>query len=213
MLGTATGSSGSLLVGRCGAARKAQRERSLRRQRSREHPAQLVRRARRRDGHAGNAAQIGEVEHAVMRRPVGAGDAGTIDDEGHRQAVERDVAGDLVERALQERRVDADDGTQAAHRESGCERHRVLLGDADIEEALREALREFQQPGRRCHRGGDRDDPLVGLGGLTERLAEDVGPVDALLDRGAAVRVERRDAMELVNLCPQLRDRSPAPCW
>ena len=83
-----------------------------------------------------------------MRRPVGAGDPRTIDDEGHRQLVQRDVTGDLVERALQERRVDADDRTQAAHREPGCERHGVLLGDTDIEEALRKALRELEESGR-----------------------------------------------------------------
>ena len=136
----------------------------------------------------------------MVRGSVGAGDARAVDHERHREAVQRDVARDLVEGALQEGRIDADDRAQPSHRESGGERHRVLLGDADIEEAIREALGELEEAGRRRHRGGDRDDPLVGLGCLAERLAEDVGPVDPLLERRTAVRVERRNPVEFVNL-------------
>ena len=115
------------------------------------------------------------------------------------QPVQRDVARDLVEGALQEGRVDADHRAQPAHRQSRRERDGVLLGDADVEEAIRKALRELEEPGGRCHRGGDRDDPLVFLGRLAQRFAEDVGPVETLLERRAAVRIERRNPMEFVN--------------
>ena len=55
---------------------------------------------------------------------------------------------DLVERALQERRVDATTGRRPRIASPGGERHGMLLGDADIEEAVRKALRELEEPGR-----------------------------------------------------------------
>ena len=47
-----------------------------------------------------------------------------------------DVVDGLVERPLEERRVDRDDRPDPAHREAGGHRHRVLLGDADVDEAV-----------------------------------------------------------------------------
>jgi hypothetical protein len=49
---------------------------------------------------------------------------------------------DLVVPALQERRVDRAEGHQALGRQAGREGHRVLLGDADVERAVREPLLE-----------------------------------------------------------------------
>jgi len=123
----------------------------------------------------------------MVRRPVRTGDARAVNDEGHRKPVQRNVAGDLVESALQERRVDAHHRPQSAHGQSGREGHGVLLGDADVEEAVGESLREFEEPSRGRHRGGDGDDPLVGLRGLAEGLTEDVGPVETLLCGRSAV--------------------------
>ena len=51
---------------------------------------------------------------------------------------------------------------------------RMLLGDADIEAASREALGEFVEAGARRHRRRDRDDALVVLGLGDQRLGEDV---------------------------------------
>ena len=51
----------------------------------------------------------------------------------------RAVVDDVVVRALQERRVDRAHRTQAARRHARRERDRVSLGDADVEEALRDA--------------------------------------------------------------------------
>ena len=73
---------------------------------------------------------------------VGAGDAGAVEAEHDRQAVQRDVVDDLVPRPVQERRVDRDDRPQAAHRHAGGAGDGVLLGDADVEEAVGEARLE-----------------------------------------------------------------------
>ena len=67
------------------------------------------------------------------------------------------VVHDLVERPVQERRVDGDDGAQPAHGHAGRRGDRVLLGDADVEEAIGEALLEGQQAGRARHGRGDGD--------------------------------------------------------
>jgi hypothetical protein len=47
----------------------------------------------------------------------------------------------------------------------------VLLGDADVEEAVGERLGEPVEAGAGGHRGRDRDDPVVGQGLLTSASA------------------------------------------
>ena len=134
-----------------------------------------------------------------MRGTVVAGDAGAVDDEGDRCAVERCIAGDLVEGALQERRIDAHHRPQAAQCQAGGEGDRVLLGDADVEEALRVAAGELQQTGRRRHRRGDRADPRIALRGLDQGLAEEVGPRRRLGRRRAGGGGEGGDAVEAID--------------
>ncbi len=77
-----------------------------------------------------------------MRRPVGADEAGAVDGEAHRQPLDGDVVHDLIVGALQERRIDGGERLQALGGETGGERHRVLLGDADVEGALGKLLAE-----------------------------------------------------------------------
>ena len=54
----------------------------------------------------------------------------------------RDVVHDLIETALQERRVDRHDRHDALRSEAGRERDGVLLADPDVEEPTREVLEE-----------------------------------------------------------------------
>ena len=106
-----------------------------------------------------------------MARPVIAGDPGPVGTDDDGQAVKPDVEVPLVDGSGEERRVDRDDRTQTAHRHSRCRGEGVLLGDADVHEALRVAVLERQQTGRAGHRGGDRDDALVGGRKLDEGCA------------------------------------------
>ena len=72
-------------------------------------------------------------------RSVGTGDAEqAVHAEHDRQTMQGDVVDDLVPGSVEERRVDGDDRTEAAHRHPGGAGDGVLLGDADVEEAVRE---------------------------------------------------------------------------
>ena len=96
-----------------------------------------------------------------MGRAVGADQAGAVEREAHRQALDRDVVHDLVVGALQEGRVDRGERLVALGREPGRERHRMLLGDADVEGAVGKRLAENVDAGAGRHGGGDRDDAVV----------------------------------------------------
>ena len=89
--------------------------------------------------HAGQAAQVCDVETAGVGRSVGAHQAGAVDGEADRQALlQRHVVHHLVVGALQERRIDGAERRHAFGRHAGGEGHRVLLGDPDIEAPVRE---------------------------------------------------------------------------
>ena len=49
------------------------------------------------DDHVGEEPQVGRVEDAVMRRSVGAGQAGAVEAEDDRQVLQGDFLEDLVE--------------------------------------------------------------------------------------------------------------------
>ena len=136
-----------------------------------------------------------------MGRPVGADEAGAVDREAHRQALDRHVVHDLVVGALQEGRIDRRERLEAFGREAGGEGHRVLLGDADIEGALRERLLEQVEAGAGRHGGGDGDDLVVLLRFLDQALGEHLG-VGRRVRLGLGLRagddVELDDAVILV---------------
>ena len=118
------------------AARIAHRARAVvDRNLGRDHVHQFGLVGSRHDDEIGQAAEIGVVERAGMGGAVGTDQAGAIDREAHRQALDRHVMDDLVVAALQEGRIDRAERLVAFGRQAGREGHRVLLGDADIEGA------------------------------------------------------------------------------
>ena len=129
----------------------------------------------RHDHEAGQAAEIGDVERAGVGGAVGADQAGAVDGEAHRQALDRDVVDHLVVGALQEGRVDGAERAEALGGEAGGEGDGVLLGDADVEAALREGLGEQVEPGAGRHGGVDRHDPVVGRRLADQLLGEHRG--------------------------------------
>ena len=133
----------------------------------RDHVDELGLVGRRHQHEARQAAEIGNVERAGMGRAVGADQAGAIERESHRQALDRDVVHDLVIGALQEGRIDRGERLVAFGRETGGESHRVLLGDADVEGAFGKDLAEDVDAGTRGHRRGDRDDARSFLASFT----------------------------------------------
>ncbi len=107
----------------------------------------------------------------------------------------------LVVGALQKGRVDGAEGPKALGGEAGGEGHRVLLGDAHVEAALRKALGHQIEPGARRHRRRDRHDPVVRLGLPHQRLGKDRGVggrVGLSFLLGAGGDVELADAVIFV---------------
>ena len=154
------------------AAREAERARPVvDRHGGRHHVHQLGLVGRGHHHEVRQAGEVGDVEGAGMGRPVGADQPGAVDGEAHRQALDRHVVHHLVVAALQEGRVDRRERLHPGRRHPGAEGHRVLLGDADVEAALRKALGEQVEPGAVRHRRGHRHDPVVGLRLADQRLA------------------------------------------
>ena len=145
------------------AARVTDHARAVQRVGGGQHRAAFGFVGRRHDHHVGNAGDEGQVEGAVVRRAIGADQAAAVDRENDRQILQRDVVDQLVVGALQEGRVDGDDRLQAFAGEAGGEGDGMLLGDADIEIAIRECLGEAHQAGAFAHGRGDADQPLSAL--------------------------------------------------
>ena len=118
-----------------------QRERVVLGERGPQQRAQLLLVAGRGDDEVRQLALGRQGEHALVARPVLAHEPGPVDGQEHGLVVLAHVVDGLVEGSLQERRIQGDDRAQAAHREAGRERHGVLLGDPDVEEALRDTRR------------------------------------------------------------------------
>ena len=96
-----------------------------------------------------------------MGRPVGTDQACAIDGEPDGKLLDSHIVNDLIVGTLQEGRVNGREGLHAFGRETGGERHRMLLGDADIEGAIRELFRKQVKAGAVRHRRRDADDAVV----------------------------------------------------
>jgi hypothetical protein len=112
------------------------------------------------------------VVRAVMRRAVGADQTAAVQSEHDRQVLQCDVVNQLVIRALQERRVDRDHRLHAVAREACRKRHRVLLGDSDIEIAVRILLLETHHARAFAHGRRNADHALVECGDVAQPVAE-----------------------------------------
>jgi hypothetical protein len=147
-------------------------------------------------GPVGQTAQVRKID-AHVRRAVGADDPRAVDREHDREILQRHVVDQLIVAALQESRIDRDDGLHPLAREPGGKCHRVLLGDADIEVALREFLGKADEPRALAHRRRDCDEARIGRRHVAEPVAEDsgVGGFGGGLRRIADGRVEFGDAV------------------
>src|SRR6516164_913428 len=98
-----------------------------------------------------------------MSRAVGADQSSAVEGETDRQALDRHVMDHLVIGALKEGGIDGAEGLVALRRQAGGEGDRMLLGDSDIEAALRKLLGEEVETRARRHGGRYGDDLLVRL--------------------------------------------------
>ena len=106
-------------------------------------------------------AQVGDIEAAVVGRPVRPYDAAPVDGEDDRKLLETDVLDYLVETPLEERRVHGDEGPHPAERHGGRKGNAVRLRYAYIVKTAWKDLREFFEARAQPHSGSDGYYPFV----------------------------------------------------
>ncbi len=126
-------------------------------------------------------AEIGIVEGAVMCRSVFGNKSATVDEKRDREILRRHIVHDLIVGTLEKRRVHGDDRLDPLRGQSSRKRDRMLLGNANIIQAVRKFLFERSQPGSFTHRRRDGHDALV----FTSQL-------DQCIHRNRRVRRPRR---------------------
>ena len=124
--------------------------------------------------HAWYAAQVCQVEQAMMGHTVLADNAATVDAEGHRQALDSHVVDDRVITALQEGAVDGAEGAHAVLGKPPGKGHGVTLADAHVKGAARHGLEHERHRCAARHGGGNADNPVVLLCQFDQGLAEHV---------------------------------------
>ena len=93
-----------------------------------------------------------------MRRAVGTGQAGAIEQERDRQILQGHFLEDLVVAALQEGAVDVDDRPQAGLGLAGGKGHGVRFANAGVEEAIGKRVANRFQLVPLAHGGGHHGD-------------------------------------------------------
>ena len=112
------------------------------------------------DDHVGHVAQIGIVECAMMGRAVFRHEPAAVNAERHWKILGGNVVDDLIVGALQECRIHRHNRPHALRGQAGCKGHGMLLGDADIVEAVREFFQGIPA-GSLAHRCGNGHDPTI----------------------------------------------------
>ena len=107
-----------------------------------------------------------------MGGAIGTDEASAVEREHDGQVLDRHVVNQLVVSALQKGRVDRDHRLQAFAGQAGGESDGVLLGNADIVEALRETLLEIEHARATAHGWRDADQTFVFLGHVAQPFAE-----------------------------------------
>ena len=158
------------------AARIADDPGPARLQRQGEQSPQVVRVGGLADRQVRQTAQHGNVEQAVVRAPVVPHAPRAVHGEDDGQLQEADVVHHLVDGALEEGRIDGDDGPHPRLRKPRRERHQMLLADAHVEEPPRKRPREGGEARPVAHGRRQRADPRIRAGGLHERVSEDLAP-------------------------------------
>ena len=139
-----------------------------------QHIAHLAFIFRRHQNHVRHASQVGNIQQSMMRRAVTSGNPAAIQAELDVQVLNADIVNQLIERALQKRRVDRADRLQAFNGQSRGKSHAVLFGDTDIERAFGKSFERRANAGAVRHRGCQRHDTLVLLHQFAERLTKNL---------------------------------------
>lgn len=149
------------------------------------------------DDHVGDGPEIGQVEKPVVGGSVLADETAPVEGEDDVKILEAHVMEDLVEGPLEEGGVNGDDGDEPLHGEPGGEGDAVLLGDAHVEEPVREPGGVFVQARARPHGRRNGRDP-----GSSEASRIMVRPKISVYEGGAS---------GLTKTAPVSRSKGPTP--
>ena len=92
---------------------------------------------------------------------VFADDTGAVGNQRHRQILNAHIVDYLIERSLEEHRVDRDEGFESLRRHSRRHADGVLLRDADVKDSIGEIAPRLYQPSALQHRRADADYGIV----------------------------------------------------
>ena len=130
---------------------------------------------------------------------VRARDSGAVKDDGDASAMQRHVHEELIEGAVEEGRVQGDDGVGALVRHAGRRRDGLGLRDAHVDDAPREGLVHGAQADGLHHGGGDAHDVIAYPRLGADFVGEHTRPPEAFGgDRQARLRVNRANGVEAV---------------
>ena len=133
-----------------------------------------------------------------MRRSVGPDQSAPVKGKDDWQVLQGDIVQQLVVTALQEGRVNRQHRPQALAGKARRKGDGVLLGDADVKIARREALGKAHHAGAFAHRRGDGNKAVVGRRHVAQPVPENLritGPITRFLAIQPQVRLEFRDAV------------------
>ena len=134
----------------------------------------------------------------MVRRPVGAHEAAAVDRKEHGEVLKRHVVNHLIDRTLQETRIDGEDRSDRRRRQPGRIGDGVLLRNRHVAVAGRKALREFDEPRTLAHGGSDPVEHRILFGAVANPPSEDlrVGGLGRFRARqNADVGIELADAV------------------
>ena len=109
-----------------------------------------------------------------MGRAVATDETRAIECKHDRQILQGYIVHELVIAALQEGRINRDDRLEPLAGEASGKGYGMLLGDRDVEVAIRKALGIFDEPGAFAHRRRDTDDGGVSLSHVAEPVTKDL---------------------------------------
>lgn len=161
--------------------------------------SQLIRIRGNQDPHGGDEPHEGYIEGTMMSGAIIAHKPSPVQGEDHITLRKGHVYDHLVQRPLHEGGIDGYHRLQPRCCQAGSHAHRLLLGDAHIDESLRKALVERPQTRSFLHGCSDGHDALIGLCLLDESASEDIRELRSgsrLGIRLSGCRIVGADAME-----------------
>ncbi len=141
------------------------------------HVHELVLVLRRHGDDVRHTAQIGNVEHTVVRRAVVGRQSGTIHAKNDRQVLQRSIVDDAIVSALKKSGINRADGMKSHRRHAAGEQDSVLFSNAHIVVAVWHRLFQRLQTSAARHRRGDADDRVVLPAKLHHGFTENILPV------------------------------------